>query len=133
MKPINLIAAAFAGTMMLVPMTASAQIHQKHNSNSTCRTAKGTLCPPKLKEKVVPEYYQVPTKTQHIYYQKPVTKPVVTKIIHHVPTPVYGGKPIHETIQAGPWTGPSFGCCQPKPQPRQVYCNTRHQPRTRCR
>lgn len=130
MKSINLIAAAFAGTMMLVPMTASAQIYQNHNSQSTCRTAKGKLCPPKLKEKVIPEYYQVPTKTQHIYYQKPATQPVVTRIIHHVPTPVYGGKQIHETIHAGPWTGPSLGCCKPKP--RKVYCNTRHHPRPRC-
>ena len=131
MKKINLVAAAFAGATLLLPITATAG--SNYNSNQTCRTAQGKLCPPKLKEKVIPEYYQVPTKTQHIYYQKPVTKPVVTKIIHHVPTPVYGGKPIHETIQAGPWTGPSFGCCQPKPKPRKVYCNTRHHPRPSCR
>ena len=68
MKKINLIAAAFAGTMMLVPMTATAGNY--NNSDSKCRTAQGKLCPPKLKEKVIPEYYQVPTKTQHIYYQK---------------------------------------------------------------
>lgn len=131
MKKINLVAAAFAGATMLLPLTATAGSNYK--SNQTCRTASGKLCPPKLKEKIVPEYYKVPTKTQHIYYQKPVTQPVVTRIIHHVPVPVYGGKQIHETIQAGPWTGPSFGCCQPKPKQRKVYCNTRHKPRPSCR
>lgn len=85
---------------------------------AACSADRPGTCPPGAPvEEVVPEYYSVPTKTKHIYYEKPVTQPVVTRIIHHVPVPVYDGAPISETVHAGPWTGPSLTCCNPAPRP----------------
>lgn len=93
-------------------------------STDTCMTDKGSLCPPQgATEEVVPEYYNVPTTTKHIYYKKPVVKPIVTHVVHHVPTPVYGGETRTETVQAGPWHGaPAVSCCHRAPRPAQpVY------------
>jgi hypothetical protein len=88
---------------------------------SNCGAAGGSLCPPGAPtEEVRPHYYDVPSKTKHIYYQKPAVQAVTTHIIHHVPTPVYGRTHVTETVQGGYWTGPSLGCCAPRPQPPVV-------------
>lgn len=113
----------------------TAQHHSSSHSiaqSAPCGTAGGSLCPPGAPtEKVVPKYYDVPSKTQHIYYKQPASQPVVTKIIHHVPTPVYGRTHVTETIQGGYWTGPSLGCCAPKPQP-PVYVQPAPRPVPMC-
>ncbi|MGJ8564430.1 MAG: hypothetical protein ACSHXY_12870 [Alphaproteobacteria bacterium] len=132
MKLGTLVTVAFVGSLMMVPAVASAG---SSSATNTCRTANGSLCPPKrVQEKIVPEYYNVPTKVKHIRYQKPVVKPVVTHIIHHVPVPVYGGKVITENVNGGVWKGPAIGCCngRPAPQPRQqVVCSTPRHPQHR--
>ncbi len=140
MKRFNLIAALFAAAMMMMPVSASAGNSSSYEQSSkTCRTPNGSLCPPtQVHEKIVPEYFNVPTKKKHIYYTKPNIAPVTTHIIHHVPTPVYGGQVIVEKVQGGQWTGPSIGCCNGRPvQPSQpVYCRvhqTTHQHGPTCR
>ncbi len=136
MKSITLSAAIITAFAVTMPMSASAGNTYQSSStttktSSTCKPVNGNLCPPtKVQEKIVPHYYNVPTKTKHIYYKQPPIKPITTKIIHHVPVPVYGGNVIVEKVQAGPWTGPNIGCCH-----QQNYCNTHHthhQPRPNC-
>lgn len=91
----------------------SSSMHTSHAStSSSCDVNGGSTCAPgPATEETVPEYYDVPSKTQHIYYDRPSVEPVVTKIVHHVPTAVYGRTHVTETIHAGQWTGPSLGCC----------------------
>ena len=134
MKSITLSAALVTAFAMAAPMAASAGNSYSGTAvpSSTCKPVNGRLCPPtKVREKIVPHYYNVPTKTKHIYYKQPPVKPITTKIIHHVPVPVYGGQVIVEKVQAGQWTGPNIGCCRQK-----NYCNqhqTHHKPRPSCR
>lgn len=123
MKFTKLALGAITATAMLMPITASAQIYQKQYEKQpatqvagkvakSCSINGGSLCPPgKPVEKIVPEYYDVPSKVKHIYYDKPPVRPVTSKIIHHVPVPVYGRQVVQETVQGGRWTGPMPGCC----------------------
>lgn len=125
-KPFNTAVCLFSGLMLFyaAPAWAGNSAVTSPTPTDTCKTDKGSLCPPKgVTEEVVPEYYNVPTTTKHIYYKKPVVKPIVTHIIHHVPTPVYGGEVRTETVQAGHWHGaPVARCCQQTQQPaRPVY------------
>lgn len=113
-----------SGIVLLVasPAWAGVDTVKPSYSNETCMTDKGSLCPPQgASEEVVPEYYNVPTMTKHIYYKKPEVKPIVTHVVHHVPTPVYGGESIVENVQAGPWEGaPAVSCCNRAVQPAPV-------------
>lgn len=153
MKSTKLAIAAVSAFMMCVSSTALAgSSHTKTTrtvtstspTTTTCtNTYKGgTLCRPgKPVEKIVPEYYDVPSKTKHIHYDKPNVKPVTTTIIHHVPVPVYGRQTVTETVQGGQWTGPAVGgCCGTTtvrtvtPTVRTVVPTVRHVPAPRpCR
>jgi len=130
MKPATFFTAVIAATVLMpVSAMANSSGYSGYNVPSTCNLADGSTCAPgPATEEIIPEYYNVPSKTQHIYYDRPSTQPVVTTIIHHVPTPVYGRETITEEIQGGPWTGPSLACCgqqqpiyQPAPPPPPVY------------
>lgn len=122
MKSITLVGATIAAvSMFAMPMAATAG-----GGSTTYKTCQpGSPCHPgKPVEKVVPHYYPVPTKSQHVYYDTPPAQPVTTRIIHHVPTPIYGQTHIKEVVNGGQWTGPALNsCCKPKV--RTSYCYKR--------
>lgn len=100
-------APAWGGSSTSTQSTATPQ------PSTTCQTSKGSLCKPQgVTDEIVPEYYNVPSKTKHIYYKKPPVKPITTHIVHHVPTPVYGREMIVEKVQGGYYQGaPVATCC----------------------
>lgn len=136
---------ALTASLFMMPVSASGQIYQKQFEKQktqhvagavakSCSINGGTLCPPgKPVEKIVPEYYDVPSKVKHIYYDKPAVKPVTTKIIHHVPVPVYGRQVVQETVRGGQWTGPMPGCCNTPPVVHHAPPVQYHPPVTSCR
>lgn len=104
---------ALTGAQAWAGNSATPQSSVKPQAPTTCQTSEGSLCAPRgVTEEVVPEYYNVPSKTKHIYYKKPAVKPITTHIVHHVPTPVYGREMIVEKVQGGYYQGaPVATCC----------------------